>query len=76
VKPSDLAFAYDVRAQLADGSARQGRLAAGISLADVARSLGVSHQRVSGWERGKAVPSAEHALAYGRLLARLGKKAA
>ncbi|HEY6493302.1 MAG TPA: helix-turn-helix transcriptional regulator [Trebonia sp.] len=75
MKPSDLAFAIEFRAELATGSARARRLEAKVSLSDAARALGVSHQRVSGWERGKAVPSAEHALAYGRLLARLGKAA-
>jgi DNA-binding XRE family transcriptional regulator len=76
VKPAELALALAARDDLKDGSARRRRLEAGVSLADMARALGVSHQRVSGWESGKHVPSAECALAYGRLLARLGRKAA
>lgn len=76
MRPADLAAVREIRAQLADGSARGARHATGLSAADFAITLGVSRQSVSNWETGKAVPSAEHALAYSRLLRQLGKKAA
>jgi DNA-binding XRE family transcriptional regulator len=69
VKPSDLARAAATRAALAGGSARLARIATGLTQSDVARSLGVSRQAVGGWESGTDRPTAEHALAYGRLLA-------
>lgn len=47
-----------------------------MSVTEFSRALGVSHQSVSAWERGLSVPSAAHALAYGRLLASLARPAA
>jgi DNA-binding XRE family transcriptional regulator len=52
------------------------REAAGVSMADVARVLGVTKQAVWYWETHQSVPTVEHALAYGRLLTALAKKAA
>jgi len=76
MRPSDLTVVREIRAQLADGSAREARERTGLSAADFAAALGVSRQAVSYWETGRCVPSAEHALAYARLLRQLGKKAA
>ena len=45
-------------------------------MADVARALGVTPQAVHYWETYQNTPTAEHALAYGRLLTALTKKAA
>lgn len=69
MRRSDLALIARTRAELASGTARQARQAAGISAAELAAAAGVSRQSVSAWERGTAVPSAPHALAYARALA-------
>lgn len=75
MRPADLTMVKAVRAALADGSARESRQRTGLSASDFAAALGVSRQSVSYWEAGRGI-TAEHALAYGRLLARLGKVAA
>jgi DNA-binding transcriptional regulator YiaG len=75
VRPADLAAVSRTRAALASGTARLAREHAGISRTEMAASLGVSRQAVSKWEAGRGI-TAEHALAYGRLLAKLVKEAA
>jgi DNA-binding XRE family transcriptional regulator len=76
VRPSDLAAAVRIRADLASDAARKTREAAGVTAADIARVVGVTRQAVSSWETGAMVPTVEHALAYGRALAALGRRAA
>jgi DNA-binding XRE family transcriptional regulator len=76
VRPADLAAARSAREALASGTARQARIASGARLSDIAEALGVSRSAVGHWEAGTRKPSAAHALSYGRLLAKLGKKAA
>jgi len=74
MRTSDLAAAAAVRGQLQSGAARQARKAAGVSAADVARAVKVSRATVSDWETGRKMPTAEHALAYGRVLAALRER--
>lgn len=76
LRPADLAEATRVRQDLRSGSAREQRAATGMSAAKIAAVIGVSRQAVSSWETGQASPSVEHALAYGRALAALGRRAA
>jgi DNA-binding XRE family transcriptional regulator len=76
VRPTDLATARQVRADLSSDTARETREASGMTAADIARVVGVSRQAVSSWETGAVVPTVEHALAYGRALAALGRRAA
>lgn len=76
MRPADLAFVAATRADLASGRARESRESAGARQADIADALGVSRQAVSKWESGLCSPSAPHALAYGKLLRQLGRKAA
>lgn len=76
VRPSDLATIARTRASLADGSAREQRIAAGVSPGETAAVIGVSRQSVSAWEAGRAVPSGKHALAYARALAAVTLRAA
>ena len=81
MRHSDLAEAARVRADLKSGAARQARIDAGVSGAEVARELrrrghGVTPQAVFYWETGVNMPTVEHALAYGRVLAALAKRAA
>ncbi|MHB1988906.1 MAG: helix-turn-helix domain-containing protein [Acidimicrobiales bacterium] len=54
-----------------DGTARRLRLAAGLSLYDVARDLGVRAGTVSRWETAKRVPRGEAAVRYSVLLGEL-----
>jgi DNA-binding XRE family transcriptional regulator len=49
------------------------REAAGATLAEVGTELGVTDATVHRWERGRARPRREHAIAYARLLSRLSK---
>ena len=79
----DLALIAETRAALADGSARARREVAGITVTEMAGAVGVTRQAVSMWERqdpetGKPVrvPGTARALAYGRVLAALAKRAA
>jgi DNA-binding XRE family transcriptional regulator len=76
VRPTDLALIAQTRADLASGRAREARRAAGLHQQEIAGALGVSRQAVTGWEAGKRVPSSVHALAYGRLLRQLARRAA
>lgn len=76
MRAADLALIVSIRADLASGAARAERAQAGVNQTEVAAALGVSRQAVSQWETGRKVPSAEHALAYGKLLRQLGRKAA
>ncbi len=76
MRPADLALIAVVRADLKSGAARSARQSAGISQAEFAATLGVSRQAVCQWEAGHSKPSAEHALAYGKLLRQLGRAAA
>lgn len=55
----------------ADGTARQLRQAAGLSLYDVARDLGVGAGTVSRWETHQRVPRGDAAVRYAGLLAEL-----
>jgi len=75
VRPADLAAAVRIRADLASDAARERREAAGVTAADMARVIGVSRQAVSSWETGAAVPTLEHALAYGKVLTALIRQA-
>jgi DNA-binding XRE family transcriptional regulator len=76
MRPADLALVASTRADLVSGAARAQREDAGVSQAEIAGAIGLSRQAVSKWESGRSVPSAPHALAYGRLLRQLGRKAA
>ena len=78
LRPSDLAAARRVQDDLKSGAARAERVALGVSGAAVARAMRprVSPQAVFWWETMVNTPTAEHALAYGRVLAALRRRAA
>lgn len=73
---ADLELIARTRADLKSGAARLAREAARLGRREVAETLGVSAAALGHWETGRSVPSAEHALAYGRLLRSLAKAAA
>jgi DNA-binding transcriptional regulator YiaG len=60
-----------VRALTKSGRAREIRVAAGLSLADVAGAIGVSPACVQRWERDLRRPYGDPALRFGALLAAL-----
>ncbi|MGH8921885.1 MAG: hypothetical protein ACRD0H_26680 [Actinomycetes bacterium] len=78
----DLALIAETRAALADGSARERRVLARISVSEMAAACGASSAAVSMWERrdadGKPLrrPGTAGALAYGRALQAAERKAA
>lgn len=57
-----------VRARAADGSARRIRVAAHLSLTDIASAVGVDQSTVHRWETGRRAPRGAPALRYGALL--------
>jgi transcriptional regulator with XRE-family HTH domain len=71
---TDLVRLADVRAIAESGTARSLRLAAGLSLAEVAEHVGVSPVTVYRWEVGDRRPRGEAALRYGRLLEALADR--
>jgi DNA-binding XRE family transcriptional regulator len=73
MRAADVVLVAQIRADLRSGRAREGREAARAGQREIAQALGVSRAAVSHWEAGRSVPSAEHALAYGRLLSRLAQ---
>ena len=76
MRPADVATIMQTRADLASGDARRARATARITQGEMASALSVSRSALGHWETGRSVPSAEHALAYGRLLRQLAKRAA
>lgn len=63
-----LAELAETRTLVRSGAARPIRLNAGLSLGEVAKSIGVSPATILRWETGERVPHGEAAVAYGRLL--------
>ena len=64
-----------VRAMVRSGEARELRLRNGLSLATVAREIGVHPTAVFRWEQGACLPRGPHALRYARLLDNLKRVA-
>lgn len=64
---------HELRRLTGSGEARKIREAAGLSQADIARSVDADPSTIARWENGTRVPRGAAAIAYGRLLLRLGK---
>ncbi|MHB1539280.1 MAG: helix-turn-helix domain-containing protein [Solirubrobacteraceae bacterium] len=62
------------RIAASSGHARAVRLAAGLSLYDVARAIGTSAASVSRWESGVCLPRGELAVRYGGLVTALAQQ--
>jgi DNA-binding transcriptional regulator YiaG len=60
-----------IRQAAATGEAKAVRVGARLSLADLAREIGVAPSTVCRWEKGSRSPRGLPAIAYGRLLRRL-----
>lgn len=63
-----------IRALVRSGAARSIREGAGISLAEIAREVGVAVATVWRWEHGQRQPRGEAALRYGRVLEELTRR--
>jgi transcriptional regulator with XRE-family HTH domain len=59
------------RSLLASGEARRIRIAAGVSVSQIAADIGVSASAIQRWERGERVPRTRAAGEYAELLVRL-----
>jgi DNA-binding transcriptional regulator YiaG len=68
---AEVASLARVRALCSSGAARSIRVAAGMSLGELGRGLGVSPSTVLRWERGDRRPRGDAGLRYGALLDQL-----
>lgn len=57
-----------MRGLVRSGEARELRVSRGLSLAEVAKDIGVHPTAVYHWEQGVCLPRGPHALRYARLL--------
>ncbi|WJD99734.1 helix-turn-helix transcriptional regulator [Streptomyces antimycoticus] len=65
-----------VRAALVSGEARQLRVAAHLSVSEVASECGVDQSTIWRWENGVRTPRGKTALIYGEIIQSLRKQAA
>jgi len=70
---ADLRLVALAREHVAAGTARELRQRHGLSLRDVADVVAVSPSAIHRWEQRNRVPRTRAAVAYGRLLAELGR---
>jgi transcriptional regulator with XRE-family HTH domain len=68
VTAEDLRVLADARADAKSGRAREIRIAADVSQAEIAKACGVATSAVSQWENGQRTPRGDAALRYGRAL--------
>ena len=73
---TELVRLADVRDAARSGEARRLRVAAELSLAEVARAVGVAVPTVLRWERGERTPRGKPAIRYAKLLEALEKREA
>jgi transcriptional regulator with XRE-family HTH domain len=75
ITPPDQVLALSATRRAAQsGQARRIRIAAGLSLADLAAALGVSRAALSRWETGHRIPRGEAAQRYAGLLDALARQ--
>lgn len=72
----DVAVLSDARRMALSGEARALRIAADLSLDEVAAAVGVSRQAVATWETGGRRPRGQNARRYGAVLYELRERAA
>jgi transcriptional regulator with XRE-family HTH domain len=68
---NDLLKLATVRAAARSGEAKELRVRAGLSQAEIAEACGVRRPTVGAWESGTRSPHGDAALAYARVLGRL-----
>ena len=64
----DVTLLADARRMAGSGEARALRLAAGLTLEEIAGAVGVTRQAVAAWETGERRPRGENARRYGEAL--------
>lgn len=69
--PEDIVRVSKVRRLIHEGTAREIRERAHLSLSEVARHVGRTPTTIHRWENGERLPRREDAIRYGRLLERL-----
>jgi transcriptional regulator with XRE-family HTH domain len=69
-----VAYLAEIRRRAANGEARAARIAADITLAEIAEVVGVDRSTICRWENGQRVPRGPAALVYGRTLALLERR--
>ena len=70
----EMMLAAETRRRLKSGEARSLRLAAGLTLSEAAAAAGISTTSLWRHENGHTTPRQAKALAYGRLLERVGRE--
>lgn len=73
-EPLDIADLAAARFLATSGEGRRIRLAARITVRELARQIGVSKLTVRRWESGAMVPRADHAVAYLAALRQIGAR--
>ncbi len=73
ISAAELVELSEVRAFARSGAARAIRLAAQVSLSELAEAAGVSLSTIHKWEAGERVPRGQAALRYKRLLDQLAE---
>ena len=71
MRARDVVAISRARALAASGQAREIRVRAGVSQAEMAKAIGVDPSSVTHWENRRRIPRGDVALKYGRLLDRL-----
>lgn len=71
----ELLLLAELRENLRNGEAQRVRQGARVTVAEVARALGVTQGAVAQWERGVRSPRGDIAVMYARILDDLGKVA-
>jgi DNA-binding XRE family transcriptional regulator len=69
-----ISFLASTRELARSGRAAELRRAAGVSLRDVARAVGVDDSTIWRWETGQSRPRADAALRYGQVLHELARR--
>jgi len=72
--PDDLVRLSKIRSLAKSGAARSIRVGAGLSLGELAESLGVCVTTIYRWENSQRTPRGERAVAYADLLDKLVRR--
>ena len=76
MKAADLMLLVQVRESCQSGAARAARENARLTQREIGAACGVSARAVAFWESGRRTPTGPPALEYGKLLAKLARRAA
>ncbi|WP_326597775.1 helix-turn-helix domain-containing protein [Streptomyces sp. NBC_01803] len=74
LQPQSALRLAEIRAAVSNGEARRLRVAADLSIGEVARACGVDQSTVWRWEKGTRRPCGHGALQYAKLIAELRRQ--